>query len=281
MDDKKDVTQNPSEGEGGMAPRARNRTVMLTPEMTGQLRSRMVRDALQREVDEGVQQHEEMQIPETSHSQQRSSPITQHSFASTEGASGGFLRPKEAETKSSWSHPQQIEDRLEASAQHTPAAPRYSSPSYSSSILQDPPMFNTAQGLLQEQNEETEPKDVVSYSKKSPIIGFLVAYDHDENGEVYELRAGRLMITSEQIAHGDYLLLHDETVSPMHAILRITAAGEMQLLDQLSEHGTKIKKLGVEEEEELSGDRCTVGHGDILTFGKRVFHVSMVVRQKE
>ncbi|NMC61983.1 MAG: hypothetical protein GYA55_02315, partial [SAR324 cluster bacterium] len=53
MDSKKDDFDIQSEIDGGDAPRARNRTVMLTPEMTGQLRSRMGREGIiSKEADE-------------------------------------------------------------------------------------------------------------------------------------------------------------------------------------------------------------------------------------
>ncbi|NMC63435.1 MAG: FHA domain-containing protein, partial [SAR324 cluster bacterium] len=124
-------------------------------------------------------------------------------------------------------------------------------------------------------------KDAMYWSKASPIVGFLVSYDNEENGEAFELRQGRVIVTSEKAAHGDYFVIADETVSPMHAILRITSTGEVQVLDQLSEFGTKIKRLGFDETEDLSGERSPVGHGDVVWFGKRSFHVCMVVRQRQ
>ena len=122
-------------------------------------------------------------------------------------------------------------------------------------------------------------KDRVYWSKLSPVVGFLVSYDNDENGEAFELRQGRIIVTCDKAAHGDYLVISDESVSPMHAILRVTGGGEVQVLDQLSEYGTKIKRLGSEDVEDLSGERSPVGHGDLLYFGKRSFHVCMVVKR--
>ena len=277
MDDKKDLIHGGADSEGGTAPRARNRTVMLTPEMTGQLRSRMVRDALQREVDEGVQSepsvHEEVEQP-----LQHTQPVMQHSFQPVESHDHGFVRPRDTAKiqAASLVH-------AEEPAPHAHSAVSYAASGYTT---QPEPEHQPVQHVQQKLAaphpvEEEEPSEGVCWSKKTPIVGFLVSYDREENGEVIELRQGRLMITSEKIAHGDYLIIHDETVSPMHAILRITASGEMQLLDQLSEHGTKIRKLGSEEEDELSGDRCTVGHGDLITFGKRSYHVCLVVRNRD
>jgi hypothetical protein len=62
----------------------------------------------------------------------------------------------------------------------------------------------------------------------------------------------------------------------MHAILRITPAGEIQILDQLSEFGTHIRRFGSMEEEQLSGDKSSLDHGDIVKFGNRTFHICIV-----
>jgi hypothetical protein len=62
----------------------------------------------------------------------------------------------------------------------------------------------------------------------------------------------------------------------MHAILRITAAGEIQILDQLSEFGTRIRRFGSNEEEQLSGDKSSLEHGDVVKFGDRSFHLCVV-----
>jgi UDP-2,3-diacylglucosamine pyrophosphatase LpxH len=64
----------------------------------------------------------------------------------------------------------------------------------------------------------------------------------------------------------------------MHAIMRISSTGEIQLLDQLSEHGTKVKRANGGQVDELSGDKALVYHGDTIFFGKRSFHVCMVSR---
>ena len=116
----------------------------------------------------------------------------------------------------------------------------------------------------------------VVWGKQSPIVGFLVSYDSNPNGSVFELRSGRMIVTSEAPGTGNFLVIQDESVSPMHAIMRISAGGEVQVLDQLSEFGTRIKRFGADDEEELSGDKSTVEHGDTLKFGNRSFHVCIV-----
>lgn len=202
--------------------RARNRTVMLTPEITGQVRAQLAR----------------------------------------EGGSE-FVAPKSAAPTGGFSSTVTIQQNptprpgVEYKPQHphVQAPPQQSTPSYA------PPVNSK-----------------VVWSKLSPIVGFLVSYDGDDNGEVYELRSGRLIITSEPAASGNFMVVASDTVSPMHAILRISQSGEIQVLDQLSEHGTKIRRFGSDEDEELSGDKSSVEHGDLLKFGDRTFNVCLVAK---
>ena len=122
--------------------------------------------------------------------------------------------------------------------------------------------------------------DCALWQKETPIVGFLVSFDKNENGDVFELRVGRMIVSSEHAGAGNCLLLQDETVSPMHAILRVNKGGMVQVLDQLSEHGTKIRRFGSGDEDELSGDKSGLEHGDVVIFGKREFTVCIIASQK-
>ena len=134
---------------------------------------------------------------------------------------------------------------------------------------------NKYENSLIESNEKKIENAV--WVKITPVVGFLVSFDNNSNGDIYELRSGRLVVTSDDNIHGqNYILINDETVSPCHAFLRITQDGEIQLLDQLSEYGTKIKRFGSDEEIELSGEKSTVEHGDLIMFGNRKFHVTLL-----
>jgi hypothetical protein len=116
----------------------------------------------------------------------------------------------------------------------------------------------------------------------SPIVGFLVSYDNDKFGEVFYLRSGRLVITSDlKAGGGSYMFVDDPSVSQGHAILRITAQGEIQVLDQLSEFGTKIRRCGSDEVVELAGDKGQLEHGDVLIVGERTFSVAIMIRDQD
>jgi hypothetical protein len=117
---------------------------------------------------------------------------------------------------------------------------------------------------------------VASTAERTKVVGFLVSFDNDKNGEIYEIRTGRWLITSRPTDHGDYILINDETVSPLHAILRATKDGKVQVLDQLSEHGTGVRRVGASGETEVAGSLETIGHGDLVRFGQRHFVLCVV-----
>lgn len=127
----------------------------------------------------------------------------------------------------------------------------------------------------------TEPRDHIFWKNDSPLIGFLVTYDHDPKGTYVELRQGRLVVSNQREDSGNCLVVVGESVSPMHAIMRIAPGGVVQVLDQLSESGTRVKHIGQIEEEFLSGEKSALSHGDILYFGDRKFHVLLVVGEVE
>lgn len=245
MENEKDV-QFESEEDSEDTPtdsaqRARNRTVMLTPDVTGEMRARLAQEL-----------------------QSNDPPV----------ASGGFKEPPAFGMQAS----EPAASGFSGFGGGAPAEPTFgqqSTPGFGSARSSNPvppppePMHAPVSG------------DRIVWVKKGPVIGFLVSFDRDENGEVFPLRTGRLIVTSEASSTGNFLIVTDGTVSPMHAILRMTPTGEIQVLDQLSEHGTQIKRFGGDEMQELSGDKGTLEHGDLIYFGERKFYVCVLVRDDE
>lgn len=199
--------------------RARNRTVMLSPDVTGHVRAMLAKEGQQA------------------------------------ADSSGYSSPTPA---------------ADARSTYAPAGERASAPIASEPVVPQrrpvmaPPVASVS----------SSPKPQVV--AKAPLVGFLVSFDADSNGEVFELRTGRWIISSEQTTAGNYIIINDDTVSPLHAIMRVSATGEIQVLDQLSEHGTGIKRFGTDKEEPLTGAMSTVEHGDIVRFGERKFHVCVI-----
>lgn len=195
------------------APRARNRTVMLTPEVTGEVRARLAQDL------------------------ERPAPPRSSGFETPQPSYGGTREPRPAAVPG-------------PAPQQPNPAPR----------------------------EAYSMKETIIWAKETPLVGMLVSYDENKNGQIFELRAGRLIVTSDSASTGSILFLNDKSVSPMHAIMRVSGSGEIQVLDQLSEYGTRIHRAATGEEQELSGDKCTLEHGDVVKFGDRSFCVCIINR---
>jgi hypothetical protein len=108
------------------------------------------------------------------------------------------------------------------------------------------------------------------------LVGFLVSFDADPRGMFVELREGRMIVTSESVGAAPCLVIEDSSVSPMHAIMRISSGEPIYILDQLSEFGTRIIHMDSREDESLSGEKGVARHGDVVFFGEKKFHVCLV-----
>jgi hypothetical protein len=112
------------------------------------------------------------------------------------------------------------------------------------------------------------------------LVGFLVSFETDPRGMFVELREGRMIVTCESVGAAPCLVIEDSSVSPMHAIMRISSGEPIYILDQLSEFGTRIIHAESGEEESLSGEKGAARHGDIVVFGEKKFHVCLVSIEK-
>jgi hypothetical protein len=113
------------------------------------------------------------------------------------------------------------------------------------------------------------------WAKTGKLRGFLVSFMNKDTGEYLPLYEGRLIVTSAAAAGGNYLLINNDSVSVNHAVLRISSEPEIQILDQLSERGTRIQSLDGRIQE-LLGDKSVIKHGDLVYFGDVVFHVCLI-----
>lgn len=259
-----------SDSRGGLASRARNRTVLLTPETIGQVRATM-------EDDEGATDAVNELLPPMSW--EPAAP----KFGGEDDGYASVGRALE-EVKPQIEQP----PRRGTSKFSSPAAAR--SPSIPPALAQTTVM-TSPMGAPKRPKEPTAsnrrpavPSEVAAEMHavpqrapaRSKIVGFLVSFDSDEHGEVFDIRAGRWLVTSRPTDHGDFILIDDASISPLHAIIRATAEGKVQILDQLSEFGTGVLRSGAQEEEEVAGSMAAVSHGDIVRFGKRRFVVVQV-----
>lgn len=266
-------SQSGNEGsDGGLAPRARNRTVMLTPEVTGQVRARLAQDSSTVTPQPAIAGPSMATLSTSAPTSDGFMPLSSRGRPISESMARP-LTPLEASRTQPFEGSRGEEVSAGAGLLR-PGVPLSGTPvmmSPSSSHSAPPP-----QQVPQMQAAMDPNKMQVIYAKKAKVVGFLVSYDDNENGDICELRVGRVIVTSEVSGSGNFFLVPDSSVSPMHAILRISPTGEVQVLDQLSEHGTKIHRYGSNEEIELSGEKGNIEHGDVVKFGKRSFHVCMV-----
>jgi hypothetical protein len=252
--------------------RARNRTVMLTPEITGQVRKMLAQELGQSDsptVSSGANRPPLIPALE---SVGTGSHYTSSGFIGGAGSglsgSGSSHAPQSGGGHHSSFERSSSERSSSERLGHSEHASGYSNPQAVVFGVGDRSAHPVSGSY----------RAPVAAAPQTPIIGFLVSYDEDENGEVFELRSGRWIISSEQSAPGNFLVINHASVSPMHAIVRVSSGGEVQVLDQLSEHGTAIRRAHSDQEEVLTGAMSSLGHGDVVRFGQRNFHVCVILK---
>lgn len=261
-----DADQKGGSGSGGgSGSRARNRTVMLTPEMTGQVRALLNTD-------------------EPATGPQRRDPLADllPPVGGDYVRPGGGIRPgAESSRMSELASSEDLGgERLPTGRMRPSGGMRPGSPPANSSFS-----MGAASGSFATQgaprHQAVGGQVITAKAAKSKIVGFFVSFDKDNNGEVYEIRSGRWLLTSRPTDHSDFILIEDESISPLHAIVRATNDGKIQILDQLSEFGTAITSKGAAEEQDITGSMTSVSHGDRIRFGRRVFVVCLVPKAAE
>jgi hypothetical protein len=135
---------------------------------------------------------------------------------------------------------------------------------------------NTSMAALPKSTTHRGANVEVPMVPSSLLLGFMVSFDENPYGEAFEIREGRTIVSSDlPMSGGTVLLIEDASVGSMHAVLKAERDGTLILLDQLSESGTFVRAQGGEEQQ-LSGDRAVIKHGDMVRFGSRSFKVSLL-----
>lgn len=270
------------------APRARNRTVMLNAEETQSVRSKLKKNLNLDGQDDGFLSPKRLgekskQLEET---YEESDVFISDDVEET-------ITDVQAETEVN--APKQNRQRrvtqratipnVEASSFDTPSEATHQE-SQSTIVLEEPQEFEESADLIEsvqkemnvEKHVNANDKFSVVYSNSSELIGFLVLVEKDLEAysKYVELKKGRLIVTSIAPKGGDFLLINDDTVSPMHAVLRIADKNSIQILDQLSEQGSKVVKAKNGEVLELLGDKSTLEHGDLVSFGEFTLKVCLI-----
>lgn len=238
-----DAAKAPMRHDANAASRARNKTVMLTPEMAGQMRAQI-----------------------QSASDDDADPVSD------------LLPPITWDDAKDRQAPARV--MADVASQHRASANRVPEPQ---AVAPRPMQASTAGEVVVAESRAKAGVDMktgkvrVVSSKSSKIIGFLVSYKDNENGEVIEIRQGRWLLTSKFSDQSDQqIVIDDETISPLHAIIRATADGKIDVLDQLTEYGTGLTRASGGAEIDLAGAKEKIEHGDTIRFGKREFVVCLV-----
>ncbi|MBL7661538.1 FHA domain-containing protein [bacterium] len=244
-----ELAKDNNDPKTALASRARNRTVMLPPEVTGQVRSMLGQDPTGKKLDplaEIMNAHQS--ASESARKLDLSRPASE-AAAPLSSDSAGFisLASREGAAKP---RPQVAPSQHVVQAAKAPEIPQ--------------------------ERHAPAPVRAISKGPKTKLTGFLISFDKEELGEVIELRVGRWLLSSRMTDHNETILIEDESVSPLHAIIRATQDGKIQILDQLSEFGTGVTRAKSEQEEEVTGSMTTVTHGDKVRFGKRHFIVCTI-----
>ena len=304
---------------GTAASRARNKTVMLSPEMTGQVRA-MLQDepsasgeAAESGLDTFIPPVDEWQganvgsadAPESEPVAPASAPVVDEGFQRPSSAGMRATSILDADSMAAMESAITGEVPVEPEVDRggfdpmTSVVPSVSfdepvyTPPPAEPVVEDTPQPAVEQASTgfsvnakaasapQVSNTPRAPRNagpagwhgIVTSGEPAKLVGLLVSYDTREEGEMYEIRIGRFLLTSRPTDNGDYLLIDDESVSPLHAIMRASEEGSIQVLDQLSEFGTAVWRVGAKSEEEVSGGLVSVEHGDTIRFGNRHFVV--------
>lgn len=263
------------------APRARNRTVMLNAEETKSVRSKLQKDLKQKEQDDGFLSPKKLaqQAKQIEESFSESDV-----FISDDEQTAEYQNDVELEREVPLRNDFQNEEDSEFVK---PNRMSRQIPEPDKIVLEEPAEFEEANDIIETARKEPpvmakesnlNEKLSVVYSNQTALIGFLILMEEgsDNYSKYIELNKGRLIVTSISPKGGDFILIDDESVSPMHAVLRISDKNSIQILDQLSEQGTKIVKSTSGEVQELLGDKSTLEHGDIVSFGDFSLKVCLI-----
>jgi len=311
--------ENPLFGMGersaNTAPRARNRTVMLTPELTNQMRAKVHEGDNDNGVEthsvgtfsahpinqagiENVQKFDRLPSAATSSSLSASTPFSGIKGRPTELADGfgstdgfGAIHPSWGAGAAEVASEESIQEsgtlksaRPAFVEKETPKSEVYSlketpQPVQPVQSANTPSMHKSTVIPPETKKTRAAVGDEIVWVKETPVVGFLVSYDINKMGHWVELRAGRLSVSGtgssgEVIAQrGNFFIIDHPSVSFNHAIMKIGTEGVIEVLDQLSDQGTRVYLVHENRVVDLSGEKCVLQHSDVIEFGERRFRI--------
>ena len=115
----------------------------------------------------------------------------------------------------------------------------------------------------------------IYWKEQTPLIGFLITFNNNPNGDFYELREGKLVITSQMNKNINSLVINDESIAVMHAVMKITS-NKITLLDPFGENVTTLKHFNSDEVIELSEESIIIKEKDKVSFGYVTVKVCLI-----
>lgn len=239
MDEKKTIKFNLNDLEDlSSGTRAKNKTMILSPEATSNFREQLLKETRQELGDQ----------PE------------------------GFLPDSDFERTRKISTKPGIKKLSEVVGESSVESPRPQREFYASPELTK----QKAKTDFKEETDRTG--DHIVFKSKSSgkkLCGFLVCYFFNPEGEFWPIYESRIIVSKDVVRQETpTLIINHESVDSFHAILKVSQ-GKVYVLDQLSESGTTIIKNSGEELY-LSGDKGEVVHGESIRFGQVEFKVCLL-----
>ena len=109
---------------------------------------------------------------------------------------------------------------------------------------------------------ESEPSASDSGSSQGrKLVGWLVCFTWNKEGQDYQLRAGKTLIGADNKSD---IILGDSEASAHHCTI-LYRSGKFRLKDEFSTNGTLVNDIEIDTQAELNdGDKITVGKTELL-----------------
>lgn len=255
------------------ASRARNRTVMLSSDVTGQMRALIQGDTSEPEKEEDSPVNHGFLSPSSIGQIYNSDDDADDTATGIHNSMQEIIGVDYSPKKLDIEFPQSR--RMKTEVQERSVSPAMHDIRKSKELLAGNICATGASTLTHAVSSfDTEREQLAKARvgfKKSRILGFLISFDKDEHGEILEVREGRSIVSSKLVEQSDILLVDDDSVSNPHAVIKADKKGNIMLLDQLSESGSAVIRAGTAAEIDAVGTAIELRQGDIIRFGARYF----------
>ncbi|HMO02428.1 MAG TPA: FHA domain-containing protein [Oligoflexia bacterium] len=100
------------------------------------------------------------------------------------------------------------------------------------------------------------------------LVGWLVSYQNNSQGDYYEIRTGRRIIGASQVADEKTIVIKENTISNLHAAINANLNNELIIQDLFSDYGTFVTKKGTSKEAKIEAP-TKLEHGDWIKLGDK------------